>query len=66
VPISITALTQDSLDQRGIKDFSDVVRFTPGVAFDFLNYNHQTNSYDANGNLLASPAYRYTTGCWPL
>jgi hypothetical protein len=23
------------------------------------NYNHQTNSYDANGALLASPAYRY-------
>jgi len=26
-----------------------------------LNYNHQTNSYDGNGNLLASPAYRYYT-----
>jgi outer membrane receptor protein involved in Fe transport len=25
------------------------------------NYNHQTNPYDANGNLLASPAYRYIT-----
>jgi outer membrane receptor protein involved in Fe transport len=25
------------------------------------NYNHQTNSYDANGNLLVSPAYRYIT-----
>jgi outer membrane receptor protein involved in Fe transport len=24
-----------------------------------LNYNHQTNSYDGSGNLLASPAYRY-------
>jgi hypothetical protein len=25
-----------------------------------LNYNHQTNTYDATGsNLLASPAYRY-------
>jgi hypothetical protein len=24
-----------------------------------VNYNHQTNSYDANGNLLASPAYRF-------
>jgi iron complex outermembrane receptor protein len=23
------------------------------------NYNHQTNAYDANGNLLASPAFRY-------
>jgi outer membrane receptor protein involved in Fe transport len=24
-----------------------------------LNYNHQTNAYDGNGNLLASPAFRY-------
>jgi hypothetical protein len=24
-----------------------------------LNYNHQTNAYDASGNLLASPAYRF-------
>ena len=24
-----------------------------------LNYNHQTPSTDSNGNLLASPAYRY-------
>jgi iron complex outermembrane recepter protein len=26
-----------------------------------INYNHQTNSYDDNGNLLASPAFRYIT-----
>jgi len=26
-----------------------------------LNYNHQTNSYDDNGALLATPAYRYIT-----
>src|SRR5580658_3413303 len=31
VPISVTALTQESLDDRGIKDFSEVARFTPGV-----------------------------------
>jgi outer membrane receptor protein involved in Fe transport len=24
-----------------------------------VNYNHQTNAYDVNGNLLASPAYRF-------
>src|SRR5947199_85966 len=28
VPISVTALTQESLDERGIKDFSEVARFT--------------------------------------
>ena len=30
VPISITALTQDALDQKGIRDFTEMVRFTPG------------------------------------
>ena len=30
VPISVTALTQEALDDRGIKDFSEVARFTPG------------------------------------
>ena len=29
VPISITALNQDTIDQKGIKDFQDIVRFTP-------------------------------------
>src|ERR1700675_2293382 len=28
VPISVTALTQESLDNRGIKDFAEVARFT--------------------------------------
>ena len=31
VPISVTALTQEALDIRGVKDFQDVARFTPGV-----------------------------------
>src|SRR6202451_146451 len=38
-PISITALTQESLDDRGIKDFSEVARFTPGVNFDTSGTN---------------------------
>jgi iron complex outermembrane recepter protein len=32
VPISITALTQDNMDNLGIKDIADIVRFTPGVS----------------------------------
>jgi iron complex outermembrane receptor protein len=32
VPISITALTQDSMDNLGVKDIADVVRFTPGLS----------------------------------
>lgn len=34
VPISMTALTQAAMDDRGIKDITDVVRFTPGVTVD--------------------------------
>jgi len=32
VPISITALTQDRMDNLGVKDIADVVRFTPGLS----------------------------------
>ena len=45
VPISITALTQESLDERGVKDFSEVARFTPGVNFD----NSGTNNISIRG-----------------
>ncbi len=45
VPISVTALTQESLDLRGIKDFSEVARFTPGVNFD----NSGTNNISIRG-----------------
>src|ERR1700731_2613771 len=45
VPISVTALTQESLDERGIKDFSEVARFTPGVNFD----NSGTNNISIRG-----------------
>ena len=45
VPISVTALTQQSLDERGIKDFSEVARFTPGVNFD----NSGTNNISIRG-----------------
>src|ERR1700686_1148376 len=34
VPISVTALTQETMDQKGIKDFLDIARFTPGVTID--------------------------------
>ena len=40
VPISVTALTQENLDLRGIKDFSEVARFTPGVNFDTSGTNN--------------------------
>src|SRR6516165_4976077 len=45
VPISVTALTQEALDDRGVKDFSEVARFTPGVNFD----NSGTNNISIRG-----------------
>jgi len=40
VPISVTALTQENLDDRGIKDFTEIARFTPGVNFDTSGTNN--------------------------
>src|SRR5450631_247941 len=34
VPISISAFTQETMDQKGVKDISDLVRYTPGISID--------------------------------
>ncbi|MBS0419189.1 MAG: TonB-dependent receptor [Proteobacteria bacterium] len=34
VPISITAITSQDIDSKGIKDITDVARFTPGISVD--------------------------------
>ena len=33
VPVSVSAYTQETMDQKGVKSFEDVARFTPGVRF---------------------------------
>jgi len=58
VPISVTALTQDAMDVRGIKDFQDVARFTPGVQID----NSGTNNIAIRG--IASTGGAGTTGIY--
>jgi iron complex outermembrane recepter protein len=58
VPISITAINQDAIDQKGIKDFSDIVRFTPGVSFD----SGQTNQISIRG--ISSSGGSGTTGIY--
>ncbi|HYX75054.1 MAG TPA: TonB-dependent receptor plug domain-containing protein, partial [Steroidobacteraceae bacterium] len=40
VPISVMALTEENLDARGIKDFSEIARYTPGVSFDTSGTNN--------------------------
>jgi iron complex outermembrane receptor protein len=58
VPISITAMNQEMLDQKGIKDFADVARYTPGVAFD----TGQTNQISIRG--ISSSGGSGTTGIY--
>ena len=58
VPISITALSQDALDQKGIRDFSEMVRFTPGVNIDTSG----TNAISIRG--ISSSGGAGTTGIY--
>ncbi len=58
VPLSVTALNQESLDLRGVKDFNDVARFTPGVNVD----NSGTNNISIRG--IASTGGAGTTGIY--
>jgi outer membrane receptor protein involved in Fe transport len=58
VPISITALNQDALDQKGIRDFSEMVRFTPGVSIDTSG----TNAISIRG--ISSSGGAGTTGIY--
>jgi len=58
VPLSVTAFTQESIDVRGIKDITDVAKFTPGI--------HVDNSGTANISIrgIASSGGAGTTGIY--
>src|SRR5450755_892869 len=58
VPISVSVETRDAMDAKGIKDFSDIVRFTPGVAFDA----NETNRISIRG--ISSSGGSGTTGIY--
>src|SRR5882762_9628769 len=58
VPISVTAFNEDMIDQRGIKDFQDIVRFTPGVSID----SSGTNAISIRG--ISSSGGAGTTGIY--
>jgi iron complex outermembrane recepter protein len=58
VPISVTALSQETLDLKGIKDFQDIVRFTPGVTID----SSGTNAISIRG--ISSSGGAGTTGIY--
>ena len=58
VPISITALTAADMEARGIKDITDVARFTPGVYID----NSGTDKISIRG--ISSSGGAGTTGIY--
>ena len=58
VPVSISAFSQETMDQKGIKDINDVVRFTPGVSID----NSGTNAISIRG--ISSSGGAGTTGIY--
>jgi outer membrane receptor protein involved in Fe transport len=58
VPISITAVTQAKIDTLGIKDFSDMAKYTPGVVVD----TDRTNQITIRG--IASTGGAATTGIY--
>jgi iron complex outermembrane receptor protein len=58
VPISVTALNQQTMDNLGIRDLADVVRFTPGLSI----LNDGSNSVTIRG--IGSSAGAATTGIY--
>jgi iron complex outermembrane receptor protein len=58
VPVSVTAMTQADIDNKGIKDISDVARFTPGINVD----NSGTSNIAIRG--IASSGGAGTTGIY--
>jgi iron complex outermembrane receptor protein len=60
VPVSVSAFTQESMDEKGIKDFTDVARFTPGVTIDATGTG--TNAIAIRG--ISSSGGSGTTGIY--
>lgn len=58
VPISVSAYSQASMDSLGIKDFTDIARFTPGVQIDA----GETNAISIRG--ISSSGGAGTTGIY--
>ena len=58
IAVSVTAITQEGLDERGVKDIQTLARFTPGVKVD----NSGTNNISIRG--IASSGGAGTTGIY--
>jgi iron complex outermembrane receptor protein len=58
VPESVTAISQETMDIKGIKDFTDVAKFTPGVTID----TNGTNAISIRG--ISASGGSGTTGIY--
>jgi outer membrane receptor protein involved in Fe transport len=58
VPVSVSAFSQETMDIKGIKDFNDIVRFTPGVSID----TNGTNAISIRG--ISASGGSGTTGIY--
>ncbi len=59
VPISISAFSQETLDKRGVRDFGDIVRQTPGIV---AETTHTTTNISIRG--INSTVGAATTGIY--
>lgn len=60
VPASVTAFSQETMDLKGIKDFTEIARFTPGVTIDATGTGN--NSISIRG--ISSSGGSGTTGIY--
>ena len=51
VPISVTAFTQEALDQEGLRSIDDLTRLTPGVTFQRNGVGSSSNYNDENTDI---------------
>src|SRR6202044_1901128 len=58
VPISVSAFTQTDMDEKGVKDMTDLVRYLPGVSIDQTG----TNAISIRG--ISSSGGAGTTGIY--
>jgi outer membrane receptor protein involved in Fe transport len=58
VPVSATAMSQETMDLKGVKDFNDIAKFTPGVTID----TNGTNAISIRG--ISASGGSGTTGVY--
>lgn len=66
VPISVTAFTQEKIDQQGLRSIDDLTRLTPGVTFqrNGTSQNYNDEGSDVNIRGIDSTAGTSTTGIY--